>query len=141
MVLSVLSLASCGNDDDDDKDPSKRALLTGGEWKGQMVLFDGVDYSDSLEAVGLDVSNFRLLFKDDGTGTSNFLGQTSNGSWEFGSNEQSIIFGKGTADESQATIKKLTATELYLEFAADELGANDPNDPVQVEKVEMRFGR
>ncbi|WP_347159343.1 hypothetical protein [Pontibacter chitinilyticus] len=142
MALSALTFSSCGSDDDDnDTSPSNKALLTGGTWTGKSILLDDVDYTDTLALVGLDVSDWNFKFNDNGTVTTTLWDSTGTGNWEFANNEQAIVFEKGTADETTATIKKLTASELNLEFTGDELLGDDPNDSTLIEKVEIRYTR
>lgn len=119
--LLMLSLVSC--DKDDDKDLSKKDLLTGGEWTGDQIWMLGNNMTETLKNYGVTASQTKIDFKKDGTYTIKYEGETQqDGEWEFGSDETVFITNKGTSDETEYTINKLTSSELHMEglFAMDE---------------------
>ncbi|MFD2245295.1 hypothetical protein [Pontibacter ruber] len=118
LFLSVLivPLVSC-DDDDDDAEPSRRELLTSGQWTAFGLYQGNQDMTPLLVAAGLNISDMKITFKDDGTYTATAVdGSQDSGTWEFTNNEQAILFDKGDQDnELTAVINKLDNSELFLE--------------------------
>lgn len=69
-----------------------------------------------LIVAGINVSDIKITFNDNGTYTSDFAGDQDSGTWEFTNNEQAIILDRGVQDdELTATINRLDNSELFLE--------------------------
>ncbi|WP_266205356.1 hypothetical protein [Pontibacter kalidii] len=113
-ALSLVSLASCGDDDDDDVSPNV-ALLTQGEWTGSAVFVNGTDRTGEFEAQsGIDISLYTSLFERDGTYTDRYNDTVLvDGTWEYENAERVILFDKGTSDEYRVVISKLDEDELF----------------------------
>lgn len=120
LLLSFLS--GCGKDED--TGPSRTDLLTAGQWRGQSVWWDGFDITRELqedEEFPYDVTLISILFDGRGTFLDTYDDYTSNGTWEFTDNEQSILRDRGTSYEKTIRIIKLTDTEFhYVESFADD---------------------
>ncbi|WP_299708163.1 hypothetical protein [uncultured Pontibacter sp.] len=138
MVLAF-STVSC-DDDDDDAEPTRTALLTGGQWTGTALFLGTQDISDWLideddPDNSFDVKKWKVTFNSNGTYSSTYDGSAAeSGRWEFTNNEQSILFDKGTADEETARINQLTSSELYIVQAWE----TEDNQTVD---IEARFAR
>lgn len=119
--LFMVSLTSC--DKDEDEGLSKTELLTGGEWTGDQIWMLGKNVTEELKAYNVSASKTKINFKKDGSYTTKYDGDVmEEGDWEFGSGEKVIITDKGTSDETEYKVNKLTSSELHLEglFPIDE---------------------
>lgn len=113
-LLLIAGLSACGKDKD--TEPTKRDLLTAGEWNGQAIYIFGNDVSQLfLDQLEYDITKNRVKYDKAGTYVDSYERMSINGTWEFTADEQSLILDKGTDDENTARIIRLTATELYLE--------------------------
>ncbi|HEY4651060.1 MAG TPA: hypothetical protein VIG72_06575 [Pontibacter sp.] len=125
-ALLLVTIASCSKDDDDDATPDKDLLLTDQTWTGDKLLIGGQDvtilYKDRI-------TKTTLKFNTDGTYTFDSDGTTKTGSWEFANDQKQVIMDKNAANELTADIKRLTATELWVEGEFFDLGQD----------VEVRF--
>lgn len=134
-LLLVASLTGCGKDDDKDTEPTKRDLLTAGEWNGQAIYISGNDASQLfIDQIGFDITKNKVKYDRAGTYVDSYERRSINGTWEFTSDEQSLIFDKGTDDEYTARIIRLTATEFYIEQILE----FEEEDPLP---LEIRFTR
>ena len=131
--MLLLSLISCR--DEETIAPSKTDLLTSGEWTGTSIYHNGEDITHVIMSTeDFDIRNVKIKFYKGGTYEDNNNGIISNGKWEFADNEQIIIIDKGTQDEWQLPITKLTGQELYL----IDWFYNGENEKIE---GEMRFKR
>ncbi|MCC9168387.1 hypothetical protein [Pontibacter harenae] len=125
LCLFSFTMVSCDKDKDDEIDPSITNMLTDGEWVGAAMRFNNVlltrDQLYVLTEGMYDISTWTLEFNKNGTGTTSLMGETGSGKWELADKGKTIIFSKGTEEESRAKILKLTASELHLEFQDKEL--------------------
>ncbi len=129
-LLLVTSLSSCGKDDDKDKEPTKRDLLTAQPWTGEAIYIFGQDQSELFkQELGFDIKQNEVRYDKDGTYSDKHGRMTFTGKWEFTNNEQSIIFDKGTEDEYTSRIMRLTAQEFYLEHMLE----FEDEDPIPLE--------
>src|SRR5688500_12357218 len=113
--IATLSLTSCDDDDKEDE-PSRRELLTAGEWTAFSVYRGGQDITPLLMAGGVNVSDVKITFVDNRTYVLDFEGDKMPGTWEFTDNEQKLLLNKGiTNAEVTASINNLDISELYLE--------------------------
>jgi len=117
ILLAGLFLFSCTKD----KNQSTESLLTSITW-----VFDRLETNSQDELViGLLALAEALMtdatytFRLDGTYTMSALGETDDGTWELSSDEKTVTFDKGTADEYQQTIVKLNGNELVLRSEED----------------------
>lgn len=134
-LLLVAGLSSCGKDDDKDKEPTKRDLLTAGEWTGQAIYIFGNDASQLfIDQLGYDITKNKVKYDKAGTYVDSYERRSVNGTWEFTNDEQSLIFDKGTSDENTVRIVRLTATEFYIEQIIE----FEDEDPLP---LEIRFTR
>jgi hypothetical protein len=114
-TLLVTSLSGCSKDDDDNE-PSKRDLLTAGQWTGVSIWAYGQDISKMfIEELNYDIQKNIVKYDKAGTYADTYERMTLSGTWEFTDNEQFILFDKGTDDEYTSRIIKLTSTELHIE--------------------------
>jgi hypothetical protein len=140
VTVLAFSTVSCNDDDDDDAEPSRTALLTGGQWTGTALYVGSQNITDLLideddPDNSFDVRKWTATFNSNGTYSTTYDGSASeSGRWEFTNNEQSILFDKGTDDEETATINRLTSTELYI------VQPWETDDNMTVD-VEARFAR
>lgn len=129
IVLSVLIMSGCGDDPDPVSivgkwqitkaepkiTPSEQAFIT-------FLVDQGLSQSDAEELVD-------EILGDADTGTSGTLEIKSDGSyeqvdgadkdtgtWELSSDGKTVTIDKGTADMSVATVNKLDATSMELDF-------------------------
>lgn len=124
LFLSVFT----GCDKDDDKEPTRTALLTSQVWQGNRAFVDDQDVTSFI-----DMDNTTMLFKTDGTYNIVISGTPNTGTWEFTSNEQKLLLDKGTNEEFTIDILKLTATNLDVEWTED-----DP-DTGETHTIEIRM--
>jgi hypothetical protein len=125
-LLLVTGMSSCKKDED--KGPSKRDMLTAGQWRGASIWFNGNDVTRELredEDFPFDVSQLYIKFDQAGTYLDTYSGRTGNGTWEFAQNEEAILLDKGTSRESTVQVTKLTDTEFYYVESYDEAGDFD----------------
>lgn len=113
-AICFVSFTGCSDDDDENISPNV-ALLTGGEWTGSAVYFDGQDQTDEFEELsGIEISSYSSVFERDGTYTDYYDGDViADGVWEYGNNERVIIFDRGTTNEYTVVISKLDEDELW----------------------------
>ena len=113
LTVFATTLASC--DKDEDKEPSKTDLLTAELWTGNSVYVNGRDESKFLrDSLQFDIRQLTTKFEKNGEYRETY-GRTLLGTWELIDNEQTILFDKGTNNEYEVKITKLTATEFYYE--------------------------
>ncbi|WP_299708165.1 hypothetical protein [uncultured Pontibacter sp.] len=125
-LLLITSLSSCKKDDD--KGPSKRDMLTAGEWRGASVWWNGTDITNELreaEEFPFDVSQLYIKFDKVGTYLDTYSGVTDNGTWEFTQNEESLLLDRATSFESTVRITNLTDTEFSYIESYDTSGDSD----------------
>ncbi|MCC9137689.1 lipocalin family protein [Pontibacter silvestris] len=134
-ALFTLTFTSCKDDDEDSPAPSERmTMLTAEQWTGKALVIKDEAYTEALDKALLeetgrgleyyfDVTSWKFKFNSNGTGESSMtmFGEedSETGNWEFTNNEQKIKFKGEDGEEDIVTIKKLTSTELYLEFEVD----------------------
>ncbi|WP_242928417.1 hypothetical protein [Pontibacter vulgaris] len=118
-ALFVLVLLGCG--DDEDKEPSRRDLLTSTTWQANHVFLDGVDVTSRV-----DLTQTSFKFEKNGNYTFKFDGNPIIGTWEFADNEQKLVLDKGTGDEENVKILLLSATNFNVQFEEvdDDTGIN-----------------
>ncbi len=125
IMLFAVSAVSC-DDDDDDVEPSRMELLTGGTWTGAAIFVGGSDLTDffkNFEDDPWDITTWRLSFNRNGTYTiqGDWVEPSPySGTWEFTNNEQAILFDKGNPDAETIIIKRLTSSELYLDMEIED---------------------
>ncbi|ARS35321.1 lipocalin family protein [Pontibacter actiniarum] len=138
VALFSLTLTSCDKDDDEDAAPTEE-LLTTGVWKGNALkVGEELVTRDKLfrESMGqLDLATWTLRFNADGTGTMSVFGESSSGKWEYADGKKTIVFDKGSTDESSAKVLKLTASELHLEFEDEELEEELGSSKIQIHYI------
>lgn len=115
FLFLFVGLSSC--DKDEDKEPTRSELLTGGTWSGFAVYADNQDVTQLFkEELEYDITKNTLKFNSDGTYADTYERVTVSGTWEFTNNEQSILFDKGDIDnEYTAKVSKLDGQDLYLQ--------------------------
>lgn len=116
--LFIVSLSSCGKEEDDDISPvvsSNLVLLTAGEWTGSTVFNNGEDQTTVFEESNqFNLSNYAAVFERDGSYTEFYENETiADGVWEFRNDERVIVFNKGTEDEYSVVISKLDEDEFF----------------------------
>jgi hypothetical protein len=132
-LLLVTSLSGCDKDDKD-KVPSKRDLLTAGEWNGQAIYVYGNNESQLFkDEIDYDIMKRKVKYDKAGTYVDRYERRSLSGTWEFTSDEQSLIFDKGTADEYTARVTSLTAKEFHIEEIIETEEGSFP--------LEFRFSR
>ena len=111
LVLGA-GFASCS---DDDENVNSSAIV--GKWEviydeGYEVGYDSEnpEYKDEW---GYEVNNFFIVFNNDGTGYSEEYGDKLAFSWALNGNKLTASYG---SDHDDATVLKLTDSELLLEF-------------------------
>ncbi|MBN1118026.1 MAG: DUF4923 family protein [Bacteroidales bacterium] len=69
-------------------------------------------------------------FKSDGTYTANYGGGTDSGTWELNNDGNVITTDKGTDDETEMEVVKLTKDELIVRFTtSQEMDVNEDGNP------------
>lgn len=124
-LLLVTSITSCSKDDDG---PSRRNLLTAGEWKGHSVYWGDREVTGDLqefEESPYDITQFSYKFDKAGTYLVTYDSRISNGTWELVDNEQGLLMNKGTSFEVTLKIVKLTNNEFNYIEPYDESGQFD----------------
>ncbi|MBC5992376.1 hypothetical protein [Pontibacter cellulosilyticus] len=125
-TLIITTLTSC--DKDDDKEPSRTALLTDPTWQGNRAFIDGQDVTSFI-----DIDNTSFKFKTNGTYDIVLTGTSENGTWEFTNNEQKLLLDKGTDSELPVDILRLTDANLDLKWTQED------EDTGEMYTVELRF--
>lgn len=126
-TLIISTLTSCDKDDED-KEPSRTALLTDPTWQGNRAFIDGQDVTSFI-----DIDNTSFKFKTDGKYDVVLSGTPENGTWEFTNNEQKLLLDKGTNSELIVDILKLTDSNLDLKWTEED------EDTGETYTVELRF--
>ena len=125
-TLIISTLSSC--DKDDDKEPSRTALLTDPTWQGNRAFIDGQDITSLI-----DIDNTSFKFKTNGTYDVVLSGTAENGTWEFTNNEQKLLLDKGTDGELPVDILRLTDSNLDIKWTEED------EDTGEMYTVELRF--
>ncbi len=117
LLAAVLVLAtSCKKDnpgpkpEPDEEEKGSRTELISKTWKVSAMQIN------NAPAEGIDFSDYRFQFKKGGTYDITAGTLSGTGDWEFNSNEQKVIFDKGTDNQKTAAILSLTDSKLELEF-------------------------
>ncbi|PRY15410.1 hypothetical protein CLV24_10231 [Pontibacter ummariensis] len=115
-LVCLVSFTGCGDDDEDDVSPNV-SLLTGGEWAGNAVFYNGEDISELYEQeTGMDITSLDALFERDGTFVETYDGTTvAEGTWEFLNDERVLVFDPNNSDSYETVIYKLDEDELFYQ--------------------------
>ncbi|WP_347159342.1 hypothetical protein [Pontibacter chitinilyticus] len=93
-ALFLVTLFSCNNNDDNSVAPDKNQLLTAHPWKGDALYLNG--YKVDNNSTALDISSFKVTFKDDRTysATYDYNGSTQSeqGLWDLKENNTKMNF-------------------------------------------------
>ena len=112
--LCLLTLASCGKDDDP---KSKAELLTAGNWTGNKIYSGGSDITSMMKGFGYDITKSTIRFNSDGNYSATFNGDSETGTWEFKNGETYLLMD----GQDDVKINKLDANNLYLYDEAEDL--------------------
>jgi hypothetical protein len=122
LLLAFLITFSACKKDDEPKQSAKMLALTAKSWRLQNAMVLGQD----VVALGLGqylggFNNAEFKFNTDGTYTAKnrATNASTQGKWEFGSNETRLIADKGTPEERTYEIIVLTNTNLDLKWSLD----------------------
>lgn len=113
MIVMVIA-TSCSKDDKDEA-PSNTALLTSHAWK-----FGSVESSDVFTKTLLSAlyGQSTTTFKADKSYSMSILGQSATGTWEFSDGEKKLIQDKGTDEELNYEILRLSSDNLDLKLVS-----------------------
>ncbi|WP_125185466.1 lipocalin family protein [Botryobacter ruber] len=115
FILILISFTGCK---DDEVEPSRRDMLTGGTWNGTAVYSQGTDITESAKNSGFDITKNTLRFDTNGNYTDTYDGSSDTGTWEFAENESKLLLDKNTSNEQLATISQLNANTLNVTFSS-----------------------
>ncbi len=110
MLGLLLFFTACKNDDGPKPGPTGKKDQISKVWKVETVLVNNSPDQTT------NYSSYRFEFKKDGTYTFTLGTDSGSGSWEFTSNEQKIVFDKGTAQEALVNVLSLSDSQLEIEF-------------------------
>ena len=116
FLVALITMTGCKKDSNGENEADKKVLLTSHIWKLNDLSTTSTDSNVQLAVNLMKVlmGNATLNYTTRGTYTISLLGVSDSGSWEFNAGETSIIMDKGTADESEEIIVKLTSDVLEL---------------------------
>jgi hypothetical protein len=114
-ALFITSFSSCKKEKD--TEPSRKELLTSGQWTGHKIYMYGQDITHLYkEQMNWDMSKNIMKYDAKGTFTDTYEKTTRSGTWEFIENEEKILHNKGEDDELIVTIKTLSAKQFIAVF-------------------------
>lgn len=108
ILGSLFLFSSCSKDDDPTL--TKTQLLTQNTWKYS----SGTSTDPTAQSLLALLTGSEYIFKSDKTYTSIFFTLSTNGKWEFSTDETKLILDKGTTEETSSDIVKLDGTTLEL---------------------------
>lgn len=115
VILIALSLFSCEKDDGNGG-KTKTDLLTAHAWVFSDVTSDSDDamVEFALALVKAIMEDAVYVFDANGSYSLTVYSETGTGTWEFSSDEKTLILDEGTEDEVQNQIVTLTDSQLVL---------------------------
>lgn len=120
LLLMTLVFVSCN------KELKNERIITG-DWEVKEVKYDGVDYIDRIDSIGLLKYSFTYIFsKDSGfvfTSGNNFVGAK----WYFGPGEKAIFFEEIDTIHS---VYKQRITNSFIPLFVDSISMNISYDEV-----------
>jgi hypothetical protein len=125
LILTLALVTSCKKDDEPEAAPTKTQLLTAKAWKLDKITASGFDVTSLLGAEVLgELGNSNIQFKTDGTYTSTnrTTNASTNGKWEFNTDQTQIILDKGSVGEMTLDVTQLTDKNLDLQ---EKINKND----------------
>ncbi len=119
LFLSLgMLLVSCKKDETvTPATPTTKQLLTANTWKVTNYATTSTDTSatNELSKWNSDIKATTLYVTYNANGTYAYSDSSDYGAWEL-SGDKTIIYAKGTPDQSIATIDKLTTSDFVLSY-------------------------
>ncbi len=114
LLAAVLVMAASCKKDEPKPGPDEPKTTRQDEisktWKVSAILVN------NAPAPGVDFSDYRFEFKKSGTYDITAGALSGTGNWELNSNQEKVIFDKGTDEQRTAEILSLTDSKFELEF-------------------------